>query len=167
MWGHFFTFLLLASCASYSENFVKEGELQLRGGRYQDQTWSDNLRFQRVSWYQELSLLFELLYVDADNLGEFENWLSEQEKRDIEKCPRPYLTLSYALEPRKISRADFYRQVEKKGGTRFSLSHFRKFYSTHPDMERLSLRQYEMIGLCLPDDGLSLHFPGYRPVFIN
>ncbi len=164
----FFVLLLvtITSCASFSENFVKQGELSLYGGRYENQRWSDNLKFERVSWFQELTLLFDFLYYPLTEDSPFYVWLGESERASLSGCHSSYIILTYALDSRKISRPDFYQKLAAQGHQVISVPTFRSHLRNHPDIEKLSLGLYDINGLCLEENDISVSFPGFRVVTI-
>ena len=162
----FLSLIAITSCASFSENFVKEGELSLYGGRFENERWSDNLKFERVSWFQELTLLFDFLYYPLGEESPFYVWLGDNERAALSSCHSSYIILTYALDSRKISRPDFYQKLASQGHEVISVPNFRSHLRNHPDIEKLSLGLYDVNGLCLNKSDISLSFPGFRVVNI-
>lgn len=161
------TLLVIMSCASFSENFVKEGRIFLNNGRFEGERWSDNLEFQRVSWFQELTLLYDLLYWEVDNLSPFYKWFDEFEKKSLSQCSQSFVVLNYALDSSKISKLDFFRSLENYQTRRFSVGQFRKYLANHPDYERFSLSLYEVSAICLESkQAIEISFPNFRSVEI-
>lgn len=142
-----FTFIIL-SCSTMSKNFIKKGSLQLNGGVYLDKQWSDSLFFKRVSWHQELTLLFDLLSTRVDKKSSFHYWFSKHEQEAVAQCGDFLVVLSYALDSERISTAMFVEQMQYNGYERISIPHFAASLKLHPDFERHSLKLYRIYGLC-------------------
>lgn len=167
--------LLLCACAGLSKNFVQSGQLKLSGGSYQASEWEQHLRFERKSWYQELILLFDLLYVSKERLGPFQAWLSTSEARQLADCQDSKIALIYASDSLKISEGDFFETMRAQGYERVLIPEFSKHLRLHPDYERLGLQLYKPYGLCqvrvrgLEEgrDGLYLNFPGFKEIYLN
>lgn len=160
-------FLALSSCASMSQNFIKEGTTQFNGGRFNDERWSDGLVFERYSWYQELTLLFDLLIAKVDESSPFAQWIGPDERYLWNQCSDPRVAIIYAQDSRRLSRQDFIYRVKKQGGDSFSIPHFRNYLRNHPEFERYSLSLYQVEAICMPPEGLSAEFPNFPKKLIR
>jgi hypothetical protein len=162
--------LLISSCANWSKNFVKEGSLSFRGGIYQETRWSDHLTFKRTSWFQEMTLIYEVMLSDFSLSSPFSAWLSDSERRQIDDCASFKLALLYASDSGKASNAEFFSQMKAQGYERLQIQEFASHLRMHPDYERLALHLYRPYGLCRshgvpPLQGrLRVNFPGFREV---
>lgn len=165
-----FCLLFSSSCANLSKNFVKEGSLALRGGVYQSTSWNDRLQFNRTSWFQELTLIFEVLSTDGKEVGPFESWYSTQEIQQVRACDKFTVILVYASDSGKISESSFFSELRAQGYERISIPEFGSHLRMHPDFERLALHLYRPYGLCLRQSFTAesvpptLSFPGFREV---
>lgn len=164
----FISFIVLVaclSCSNLSKNLVSEGSFLLEGGVYKDKKWNDNLVFKRVSWYQELTLLYDVIMARVDESSPFYLWFSEHEKRTITECDDFYVSLNYALDPDKISQGMFRAEMEKAGYDEFLLPRFASYLKLHPDFERLALKLYSIYGYCRHKESkgeIKIHFPGFE-----
>ncbi len=50
----------LYPCSSQTKNFTQAGDFIFDGGVIQEQKWSENLRFERATWYHEFTSVFDL-----------------------------------------------------------------------------------------------------------
>lgn len=160
----------LYSCTSLSKNMSKKGTLSLYGGVFQDSHWKEPLRFNRYSWYKELSLVFDLLVTKVDEKSPFYKWFSNTEKEYLEKCVEWYVSASYVMDNKRIGSSDFKDQYTKSGFERFALSSFKKHLVMHPNYETLSLQLYDVYGLCRKapsENEFSISFPGFSKISIK
>lgn len=160
-----FCFLLLFSgCSTLSKNMVKSGKVNLNGGVKGQKTWHDTLEFNRLSWFQELTMYFDLLYTKVDSNNPFSHWFSTSERRMANSCKELYLVVSYSLDSKKISRNEFVQQMSKQGYKEIALPHFEQNLRLHPDYAQLSFGLYKFHGFCLKTQRSKepfLIFPGY------
>jgi hypothetical protein len=168
--------LSVVSCSSQSKNFTKSGDLRLRGGVYGDERWNDFLVLSRHSWFQELTLLFEVLVIPMEKLGPFESWLSPGELSQSRSCENFSVVLVYSADSSKISETSFFEQARLYGHDRQLIPDFGHHLKLHPDFDRLSLQLYKPYGLCkkslafgsdMNSTPLSLNFPGFNEVKIH
>jgi len=153
--------LVLSSCSNMSKNMVQEGEFELVSGVFEEKKWDSTLRFKRLSWYQELNMLFDLLVVPVDANSPFSNWLSEDEKNDFSDCSSKFIALYYHLNTKKISRKSFEKQIKNQGFKNINLNHFKSNLSLHPDFTANHLRLYKLQGLCGLKKVINVKFPGF------
>ena len=71
----FFIVFFLISCSSISQNLIKKGNAPLSHGQAAEKHWDSEMPLKRVSWYTELTMIFDLFYVDAKNINENNAWL--------------------------------------------------------------------------------------------
>lgn len=158
---------ILASCASnMSKNLIQKGEIVLRDGIYQGKPFEKNLKFDRVSWYQELTLMFDFIYAEVPKDSPFYQWFSIGEKAAIEDCDQFLVGMTYYLDSKKISSLSFKSQLRTYGVKEIDYKTFYSFINLHPDFERLSLKLYRPIGVCTKNSKISvadmvISFPGY------
>ena len=156
--------ILLISCTTLSKNQVQYGSLSLRGGTSGTKIWRDSLHFKKVSWYQELVLLYDSYIASIDEENPFINWLSPASKDLVKSCKEFYITLNYAQNSSKISRWMFYKEMRRNGFRKIELPLFEKNALLHPEWENLSLTHYEVTGLCRmhsENESVMVSFPGY------
>jgi hypothetical protein len=158
--------LSIFSCSNLSKNLVKKGTLVFHSGKAQDRVWDDDLNFYRLSWFKELTLYFDVLYVKLDQSSPFTNWLSATEKDFLVKCKEPWIILTYAHDSDLISPSMFFEQIERKGFTKYVLNDFSRSLKMHPDYEKMSLVLHKVHGLCGEGNFLSneVNFPGFETV---
>ena len=142
-------------------------------GGYKDQLkWEDRLEFKRISWYQELSLVFDVLITPVSDTSPFQNWFSAGEKRMIAPCKDFYLVLTYALDEKKISEGTFRDQMAKLGYDQWALPDFSAYLVNHPDYERLAMKLYHLHGFCRVSEKaeqgpLVIRFPNFPEKNLN
>lgn len=164
---------LLCSCATsnMSRNTTQEGDFLLNGGKNGQQSWNDGLIFKHLSWYKELSLVFDVHLARLDKNSPFLSWLSPKEKENYDSCHDFIVTVAYAIDGKRISMPMFMDVMKKQGFSRISLSQFHSFLKLHPDFELSSLQNYEVFGLCgtqePKSDGISIEFPSFAPLYFK
>lgn len=163
IWVSIFAFV---SCSNMSKNLTKEGTLVMADGRYENESWGDDLEFKRFSWYQELSLIFELMLVEITDDSKFFQWFSISEKRVLESCRKQFLVLSYSLDSKRISQQILWAKAMEQGFENIVVPNFRSHLKLHPDYIPSNLNLYTTRVLCQKDQNqrLSLSFPGYSTI---
>ncbi len=156
------------SCSNLSKNLVKKGSLVFHSGKSREKSWDDDLVFHRVSWYKELTLYFDALYVKLDSSSPFASWLSDAESNFLAKCKEPWVVLVYAHDSDKISTSMFFEQIEKKGFEKYVLNDFSRNLKMHPDYEKMSLVLHKIHGLCSNSNlaGHEVNFPGFESILL-
>lgn len=161
----------LSSCSGLSKNMVKRGNVHIKGGVYQNLKWEDQLIFNRLSWYKELTLFFDAKLARIDEKSPFNNWFSPSERELLFECDDYYVVLTYMLDAKKISKGMFLDQFRKQGYQKLYISSFESHLRLHPDNEKLSLNVYDVFALCRKKGGekaeSTISFPGFNRVAIE
>jgi hypothetical protein len=160
-------FILAFGCTTLNKNMTKKGTYTIGGGVYQNQRWDDDLVFDRVSWFKELTLSFDLFYTKVEKDSPFYQWFSDDEKRLVEQCLENYVVLTYAWDPMQISREGFFAEVLKQGYERLSIPNFHQNVKMHPNFARINVYLYKTNLICrrkLGGDPLIVSFPGFKSV---
>ena len=138
------------SCGNLSKNMIKQGKTEMRGGTKGSQTWNSDLVFSRYSWYQELTMVFDLLLARVDNTSPFYAWFSQSEKETFSKCADAMVSMTYALDQKKVSHQSFMIEMEKNGYNQLLVPGFESFLKLHPDFNKYSFSLYKVHGYCRP-----------------
>ena len=162
--------LLLLGCSSSTKNQIHQNQFFIREGNYQNKKWSDNLVFKRTSWFQEISMLFDVLSSEINSSSPFYEWFSAFEKSEISKCEHFVLILSYHLAETRLSEGMFVGELKKSGYQVIEIPHFKDNLKLHPDYLNELLEHYKIRGACRKASSgkldLIISFPGYTPVNI-
>lgn len=164
------TLLTFASCANLSKNSVKEGPFLVRNGTAADKTWYETLTLNRVSWYHELTLEFDLMLAPIAPQSSFNFWFSKDELEAIGKCGDFKLVLAYSRDTKILPYSYLNEQLDNSGYKKLELPSFKKNFLQHPDSEMNSLRLYQVYGICRPDQNnkpLIFNFPGFSEKIVN
>lgn len=162
--------LMTASCSNLSKNLVQESNLILKNGTYADKVWKEDLVFQRVSWYHELTLQFDVMMAQVAPQSSFNFWFSKQELDSMVKCGDSRVVLAYSLDTKDIPYSMLYEQLENAGYTRFDLIDFKKQILQHPDAQQYGFRLYHIFAICKKINDhkpLIFNFPGYSEKVIK
>jgi hypothetical protein len=165
-----FTLLAFASCANLTKNTVKEGPFLVKNGTAGDKTWYETLTLNRLSWYHELTLEFDLMMTSVAPQSSFNFWFSKDELEAIGKCGEFKIVLSYSRDTKVIQYSYLNEQLDFSGYRKIELPSFKKNFLQHPDAEMNSLRLYQVYGICRPDQNgkpLILSFPGFSEKIVN
>ncbi len=161
---------LMVGCSNLSKNMTKSGTFVVRNGNYADKTWKENLSFERYSWYQEMSLQFDLMITRMNSSSSFNYWFSADELKQVNECNDFRLVLLYTLDSKRISHSLFFEQAEAANFHRFELMTFKKQLLMHPDSSENSLGLYQVYGLCKKTKDLRpimVNFPSFQEVVIR
>lgn len=160
--------LLLNSCAttSLSRNLVKSGTFELRGGVADKTRWETPLMFKRTSWYQELTLVYDLMITEIDNRSPFYKWFTPREIDSIKSCKRFYTLLVYSQDYLKIDHVHLRGELAKVGLVEVVITDFANQVRLHPDFEQFSLKHYKVKGFCAEREvesrDIYVSFPGFN-----
>ena len=171
----FWIFAIIIFCAvscstNLSKNLVQNSKLSLKNGTFTDKAWKEDLVFQRISWYHELTMQFDLMLAQVSPQSSFNFWFSKSELDSMIKCEDARVVLAYSLDTKDIPYSSIYEQIEKSGYTRFELLEFKKHILQHPDAQLNGFRLYHIFGICkMTRDSkpLIVNFPGYLEKIIN
>ena len=156
------------SCSNLTKNIIKQDSRYLRGGVFEKMKWDDSLKFERTSWFHELTLVFDSMLAPIDDQSPFYKWLSKSEKDSLDRCQRSYISVSYAYDSKKISQL-MYRDILKKQGLKeVAIPQFKGAFALHQDNEKLSLQLYKIKAFCYdgPKKKLTISFPSFNSVDI-
>lgn len=167
-----FAFLAFTGCSNLSKNFIKSGDLTMKGGHFQNQSWRDEISFKRYSWFHEMTMVFDVLLARVPTSSPFYQWFSNPEKSTLNDCRDSYVVMTYHWDSKKVSKSDFLAEAEKAGYEKVDLKNFAAEMRLHPDFESLSLQLYSVFGLCRENNLVNnstffVNFPGFREVNIR
>ena len=165
----FFIILLLTSCSTLNKNMIKKGAFAIDGGVYKTLKWDSKLKFDRVSWFKELTLMFDVFLTSVKKEDPFYEWFSEGEKLLVSSCLDAKVVLTYSWDPMQISRGSFFSEAEKYGYERYSIPDFHSNVKMHPNFARINVYLYKTALLCrkkLTPENLVVTFPGWNTVSI-
>lgn len=155
---------LLFSCGNMTKNFVKKGDAYIKGGTAGGEPWRDSLKFQRISWYSDLNLMYDVFLAKIDQDSKFWKWFSESESRRLQKCHAVYIMIDFSLDSDRISHSMFYNQILSDDLTDIVTNDFDLALTNHPDYNKFFLALYKTKTLCASRDigDLEISFPNYR-----
>ncbi len=142
--------LAILACGHLNQNFVKKGIFSFDGGKYKGQTWSDQLTFDRYTWYRQISMMYDLLWYKVDPTSPFYVWFSDNEKQKISECARFYVTViySYVANNGGISHREFYDQMALNQLEEYALVDFNRELRSHPEYTRWVMKSHKVTGFC-------------------
>lgn len=155
---------LLFSCGNMTKNFVKKGDAYIKGGTAGEEPWTDSLKFQRISWYSDLNLMYDVFLTKIDQKSPFWQWFSESEARRLNQCHAVYIMINFRLDSDRISHSMFYKQVLSDDLQDIVTNDFDSALTNHPDYNKFFLSLYKTKTLCASREigDLKIHFPNYR-----
>ncbi len=160
----------LYSCSSQTKNFTQAGDFIFDGGVIQEQKWSENLRFERATWYHEFTSVFDLAVYRIDKSSPFFQWFSAEEKAIIRTSSGPcFISLYYSLDSKKISTAHLKEQLRKMGAEFYGFTEFYNNLANHPKASSYSYPLYTELGMCFkhPIDQMTIDLPGFNSVIVK
>lgn len=159
--------LLSSSCSLTGRNLVQENNFELAGGSIGSVSWDDELELKRFSWYQEMTMVFDVLIGEITPDSKFYNWFSTSEKVSLKRCSKSYLALYYSSASEVISKKSFLKQVKEQGLDQFILNDFTSALKLHPQYISNSFQLYDVAVLCSKDNlasTFSFEFPNFKSV---
>ncbi len=160
---------LIVSCGNLTTNLVDEESFYLRNAFVEGEKVNAEFKFQRYSWYKEMSLAYDMMLTKIDSGSKLYGWLSESSKKDVQQCSEFYVGLLYSLENKYISHRNVTKQMDTQGGEEQVIPDFYQNFKNHPDYEAKSLQLYRVRGFCFKNPitkDIVLKLPGYRNVTV-
>lgn len=165
-----FTLSIVSSCANLSKNTIKDGTFVVRNGTAGPKIWNENLNFNRISWYHELTLVFDLMMAPITAQSSFNFWFSPEELQVAGKCNDFRVVLAYSADTSVLPYSLLNEQLDVAGFKKVDIVSFKKNFTQHPDSEMNSLKLYQIYGVCRNDSAhkpLIFNFPGYTEKTVN
>ena len=153
----------LAGCSSIYENTVSEGTIYWQGGRANQQTWSDSLKFTRHSWYQGLTMVLDFWTAPLNASSPFFAWASPSEQRMIQECPDFRMGMYYTFDSDKISEDMVQAALKAQGVNVWTMTTLTSALKNHPKFDPHMLVTYRIRGLCVLGQDFTLAFPNFAP----
>lgn len=156
----------IVSCASnQSRRPVFRSEVVLKGGDYQDKNWKEKIVFKRISWFQDATLMQEILVADLKKGSPFEAWLGGQ-KLEYDRCNQFFVSLLYA--DINASPKENHLSAELKGNklSEQAILDFSRQLKAHPAFVDYKLQSHKIVGWCHQGTSnlgeLMVTLPGYK-----
>lgn len=162
--------LILGGCSNLTKNYVKKGDFKIRNGKIFDKVWKEDFNLKRVSWYQELTMQYDVIIGKIDSNSGFYNWFSADEKKQIANCSEFNVILAYSLNTNILPYSYLNEQLEVAGYSKIELNTFKRNLNQHPDANEYSLNLYKVIGACktlTKENSLKLSLPGYEEIYLD
>lgn len=141
-------FLLVSCASSMTQTYIQEGEFELRAGQSADKNWDSSIMLNHVSWFTELTLIFDVYYINANKVADFKSWFSKFETETVNSCKTAYVSLVYDLIDKRYTKKAFYQMLREQGFEVLEVPNFTDHFMLHPDYEELSFNLYELKLLC-------------------
>ncbi len=157
----------LLSCSNYSKHMVSKGDFVIRNGTYNNTSWSEDLDMKRISWFSELTLLFDTIYIYLDDDSKFMSWFSKDELSRVSHCRQKLVTMNYALDDQRISHQMYRNAIREYSFEEVSSPNFVQALKSHPDFSEFSLSLYKVNVYCsvqTVSDKIGITFPNYKEV---
>ncbi|ATH08834.1 hypothetical protein BIY24_13020 [Halobacteriovorax marinus] len=158
---------LITSCSLTGRNLVQENEFELAGGSKGEKVWKDELKMKRISWYQEMTMVFDVLMGEVTESSPFYNWFSTSEKVSLKRCEKSYLAIYYSSASEVISKKSFLKQAKAQGYDQFILNDFTSALKLHPQYIANSFQLYDVAILCSTsslNSPLKVEFPNFSTI---
>ena len=140
-------FLFCFSCASnVSKNKVTTSILSMGEIFPGNQNRGQQFIFQRNSWFQELTMLYDFWYGEIAPSSPFFNLSSEGES--YRQCQKVFLGLHYSLNMSKIPHSLVIAQLELAGWQLRKDHGMESYLKLHPDYETYSWALYDPYIYC-------------------
>ncbi|WP_372654001.1 hypothetical protein [Halobacteriovorax sp.] len=159
--------ILTSSCSLTGRNIVQENDFELTGGSVGEKIWKDDLELKRISWYQEMTMVFDVLLGEISEESPFYNWFSTSEKVSLKQCSNSYLALYYSSSSNVITKRSFLKQAKDQGYDQFVMNNFASALKLHPQYVTNSFQLYDVAILCSKskrEGPLRIEFANYRTI---
>ena len=153
------------SCASYkSRNQIYTSDIDFRGGVSGDQVWEDSLVFERISWFYDATVKYEILLSKLDQSSPFASWLGA-DRLNLTTCENFYIGILYTDINAQHGTSFLVSQLSKSGLTEHSVLAFSYNIKAHQNFKDWKLDRHKILGFCSKsksEDGIQVTIPGYQ-----
>ncbi len=147
----------IISCSSNSINQVTTGEFYIHA------KGDEMLPFKRASWFQEITMVYDIMAHKIDKNSSLYLLMDESEKKEILQCSEFYLVLLYAPIGGRLKTSELWSNFTNKNLKRVSLASLKKHITMAPQYIQQGLIQYEIQGGCkITSSLISLQVPGFQ-----
>lgn len=161
----FIVAILLYGCSSLSVSTIKEGELTIKEGRFNDLSWDEDLNFKRISWYHELTLLYDFLISEVPVHSNYRRWFASSESISANSCGKFYVAGVYSNRDGRVDQNDIWKKFDTNKIKFINVNGFYQNLSFTEYFISNSFRLYKFWGICVKNQGdivtVKLSFPGY------
>ncbi len=159
--------LLTTSCSLTGRNIVQVNDFELAGGSVGNSSWKDELKLKRISWYQEMTMVFDVLLGEVTPNSPFYDWFSTSEKVSLKSCSKSYLALYYSSASEVISKNNFIKQASSQGFEKYVMNEFAGALRLHPQYITNSFQLYDIAIFCSKSNlgnSLKVEFPNFKTI---
>jgi hypothetical protein len=150
-------------------NQVRESELVFKGSNYGQQGWDESLIYKRYSWYNGVTLDYEVLISPLNKDSKFYSWLNSGEKKLANRCEKFYTALLLGRFNAGVNKAYIINEFEKNGLKYVSLAGFGSQVKSYYIYNQLNLINHKVMGFCSNKElkSIKISLPGYRTQVID
>lgn len=159
--------VLFGGCSSLNNlNKNTHSKLILKSGKSKELTWSDSLSFTRNSWYDGVTLKYDILYTKLTKNSPFSNWIGQVEREQFEKCESYYIMLVYSQFSQSASRSELMTNFDIVGLKRISTPVFESHFRNHSFNNFWKLHRHSLYGICKTKDlsSIEVAIPNFTTV---
>ncbi len=133
------------------------------------ETWDEKLEYERVSWYSQSHLDFDVFLAEIKKDSKFTQWFSGSEKQYLGECDKLYISISTSNFGRVITDGMYMSQVGKNNFKEIITPHFLEHVKLHPDYISWNLNMYKPRLLCggQTADIITIDFPSFETIKIK
>lgn len=163
-----FLLCFISSCATNTISYIKSGEFTLSEGRSGIKSWNTDLDFKRTSYLSGMTMVFDILVSSNLKKSDFQSWLSEDSKSELNSCAYPFIIGIFSGRDFKVNNHDVFKQILGDNGRFLDSYDFVKNFSFHPSYGKNSFNIYRFELICLEkEDPILVTLPGFETIRIN
>lgn len=157
--------LSFISCSALTVSTVQESEYVIGEGRVGDDIWSEDLVFKRLSWFYELTLMYDFYIAEIPVSSNYRRWFTPGEALSSNNCGRFYIAAVYATRDRRVSQNDIWKQFDTNKIKFTNVNGFYQNLSFSENFLTNSFNLYKFWGVCVKGNSSSIitkfSLPGY------
>lgn len=162
----FFSFLVLVGCAvNQTRHKIYGQEISFRSGVFEDKSWDDSLSMNRVSWYQDANVSYEILLGKLDQNSPFANWLGA-DRLKLATCADFYIGAIYTGINAVYGSSYLLNELKKSGLEEISILDFSLQLKSHQNFKDWKLGRHHIYGFCAKNKNhpaVIVNIPGFKP----
>jgi len=146
--------MIFSACSSYStKKNITKSVISFNGGSFDDFEWDSSLDFNRTSWFNGITMSYDILIAKIEKKSKFSKWFDGSEKEYLDQCKSIYITAAYNKLGETSNSAYIKNEIESSGLKHISVSGFARHLKSHPNFQAWHLSFHKISAYCFDKMG--------------
>jgi hypothetical protein len=157
--------IVSSACGTMTRNQVVEGDFEFFMDGEEKNNSNESLAFRRISWFRELTMQADLVYLNAQDFSKVAKVTSVETA--LKRCPLFVIVGLYNEQSSNPKKADIMAIfLNDSSVEKIAIEDARKVLASHPQFLENSFQLYDFHGLCFSRslDSFNLDISGHKSV---